>query len=175
MKKPEYTYWSGLIIFLMSLAIQYLVGYRKLCLKEIQEWKVHPNDLTHAVLPHKVIFVFDTPEKTLQAKKMAMERFPEGDFERSWPTGLELLSPGAGKGNAVCFLREVLEKEGRPVKKLICAGDFENDISMIKAADMGYAVANATPDCKEAADRVTVSCDENAIAVIIRELEEEME
>ena len=139
-----------------------------------QEWKVHPNDLTHAVLPHKVIFVFDTPEKTLQAKKMAMERFPEGDFERSWPTGLELLSPGAGKGNAVCFLREVLEKEGRPVKKLICAGDFENDISMIKAADMGYAVANATPDCKEAADRVTVSCDENAIAVIIRELEEEM-
>ncbi|MCR4951252.1 MAG: alpha/beta hydrolase [Solobacterium sp.] len=32
MKKPEYTYWSGLIIFLMSLAIQYLVGYRKLCL-----------------------------------------------------------------------------------------------------------------------------------------------
>ena len=73
------------------------------------------------------------------------------------------------------YLREVLEKEGRPVKKLICAGDFENDISMIKAADMGYAVANATPDCKEAADRVTVSCDENAIAVIIRELEEEME
>ena len=53
-------------------------------------------------------------------------------------------------------------------------GDYENDVSMLEMADIGYAVSNATELCLKAADRITVSNNENAIAVIIRELEEEL-
>ena len=136
------------------------------------ERKLCPDDTDKADLPHKVIFVFETEEQTIKAKAHARTQFPERTFERSWPCGLELLPPGSGKGGAVRRLREILAREGRPAKKVICAGDYENDASMLREADIGYATSNATKECLAAADRVTVSCDENAIAAIIKELEE---
>ena len=61
------------------------------------------------------------------------------------------------------------------VKLLVCAGDFENDISMIESADIGYAVANSHPDVKAAADRITKrTCAEGAIAEIIEDLDREI-
>lgn len=53
---------------------------------------------------------------------------------------------------------------------LVCVGDYENDIEMVKKADIGYAVANAIPELRAVADRVTVSVDDAAIAKIIEEL-----
>ena len=41
---------------------------------------------------------------------------------------------------------------------------------MIKVADVGYAVANASESVKAFADRITVSASEGAIAKIISEL-----
>ena len=49
-------------------------------------------------------------------------------------------------------------------------GDFDNDLPLVSQADIGYAVANAVESVKAAADRITVSCDEHAIAKIIYEL-----
>ena len=57
---------------------------------------------------------------------------------------------------------------------LISVGDYENDIDMIVEADIGYAVANAHESVKAAADRVTVSAREGAIAAIIYELDREL-
>ena len=42
---------------------------------------------------------------------------------------------------------------------------------MLKAAGLGVAVANATPEAKAAADLVTVSNEEHAIAKIISDIE----
>ena len=42
-----------------------------------------------------------------------------------------------------------------PVSQTIAAGDECNDISMIRAAGTGCAVANALEEVKEAADYVT--------------------
>ena len=48
------------------------------------------------------------------------------------------------------------------------AGDQENDISMIEAAGVGCAMANAVPACKEAADYITeADCDHDGLAEII--------
>ncbi|MBR0360470.1 MAG: HAD hydrolase family protein, partial [Clostridia bacterium] len=52
----------------------------------------------------------------------------------------------------------------------ICVGDYENDISMIEVADKGYAVSNAIEPVLKAADYVTVSNTESAIAKIISEI-----
>ena len=58
-----------------------------------------------------------------------------------------------------------------PINKTISVGDYNNDISMFKTAKIGIAVANACPDAKAAADIITVSNDENAIAKVIYDLE----
>ena len=88
---------------------------------------------------------------------------------RSWVRGVELNSPNDTKGNAVLRI-----KEFTGASHLVCVGDYENDIPMIKAADIGYAVGNAVPPLKAVADRVTVDCRDHALAHIIGELEKEL-
>ena len=50
-------------------------------------------------------------------------------------------------------------------------GDYNNDIGMLRTAGVGIAVANACPEAKAAADRITVSNEESAIAHIISDIE----
>ena len=88
---------------------------------------------------------------------------------RSWGRGVEVVNPWDQKGVAALRLKKMLG-----ARLLVCAGDFENDTSMVAAADIGYAVENAIPSVKAVADRVTVSCEEHAIAAIIRELEQDL-
>ena len=49
----------------------------------------------------------------------------------------------------------VCEEQGIPLANALSAGDEYNDISMIQAAGIGCAVANARPDVKAIADYVT--------------------
>ena len=137
-------------------------------------YRDNPSDELLSQLAHKINFVFDTPEQTEAALQGMRKAFPDRLFVRSWSTGMELLAPGAGKGGAVLRLKALLEKEGKTIRKVICVGDYGNDASMLEAADIGYAVANASEECLASADRVTVSCDESAIAAVIDELEKEL-
>lgn len=50
-------------------------------------------------------------------------------------------------------------------------GDYNNDISMFNAAKVGIAVFNGCPEALAAADFVTVSNEENAVAKVIYDLE----
>ncbi len=90
------------------------------------------------------------------------------DFIRSEPTMYEILPKGSGKGNLIPKLSELT---GISMDKTISVGDYYNDISMLRIAKIGIAVANACPEAKEAADYVTVSNDEHAIAQIVSDLE----
>lgn len=117
---------------------------------------------------HKIDFCFKTPEETVAAQELMRETFPQFVFERSWATGFDLLAPGGGKGPAS---RRLKKRLGDKARVLVCVGDYENDLDMIEGADIGYAVSNAASCCLEAADRVTVSCDEDAVAHIVADLE----
>ncbi len=79
----------------------------------------------------------------------------------------EVLPKDMTKGTLVLKLSEIL---GIDIKNVIAIGDNENDVSMLKAAGTGIAVGNATESAKTAADIVTVSNEENAIAKIIYDL-----
>lgn len=93
-----------------------------------------------------------------------------GEFNvtRSWTVGVEINAPSDSKGIAAKKLKEMLG-----CHTLVCVGDYDNDIDMIKAADIGYAVGNATDALKAVADRVTVPVRECALATVIGELENE--
>lgn len=88
--------------------------------------------------------------------------------QRSWPAGLEVNPVSGGKGNGVLALRNLLGRDR--IHTIVCVGDYENDIPMLRCADIGYAVANALDSVKSAADRVTVANTDDAIAHIIAEL-----
>ena len=56
------------------------------------------------------------------------------------------------------------------VHTTIGVGDYENDLSLVRDADIGYAVGNAIDEVKAVASRVTVPNTQHAIARIIAEL-----
>ncbi len=87
------------------------------------------------------------------------------EISRSWAQGLEISSANANKGVAARAMASLVGAE-----YLVCVGDYENDISLLKAADTSYAVANALPAVKKIASRVTVDVREGAIAAIIEEI-----
>lgn len=89
---------------------------------------------------------------------------PLVDFIHAERRLYEILPKGASKGNLLCKMADLL---GVAMAKTIAVGDYHNDISMVKAAGLGFAVANAAAEVKAAADHVTVSNNEHAIAAII--------
>ena len=90
------------------------------------------------------------------------------DFVRSEKTLYEILPKGINKG---ALLPQLADHLGVSRARVIALGDYNNDVEMLREAGLGIAVANAVPEAKAAADRVTVSNDEHAIAQVIKELE----
>ncbi len=76
---------------------------------------------------------------------------------------LEIMNADAGKGNALGYLCERL---GIAREESIAVGDSDNDGSMIRAAGLGLAVANACESLKEAADTIICSNNEHAVRYI---------
>ena len=53
---------------------------------------------------------------------------------------------------------------------LIAFGDGYNDLSMIRLAGMGVAMDNAAPELRAVADFVTLSNEEDGVAVVLEKL-----
>ncbi len=112
-------------------------------------------------------FCCDCEETALRLMADAMEHYGDRyEFNRSWADGMEMHVKGSGKDAGLRFLRDYLPG----IHTTIAVGNYENDTSMIRAADIGCAVDNAIPSVKEAADRVIVSNMDHALAYIIDDL-----
>ena len=59
------------------------------------------------------------------------------------------------------------------MNQVAAIGDYGNDVAIIKGVGRGVAVANASAVLKQAADVVTVSNNDHAIARIIQDFLEE--
>ncbi|MBR2839524.1 MAG: HAD family phosphatase [Kiritimatiellae bacterium] len=100
-------------------------------------------------------------------RREAAVRFPSIRVTASTWNDLELNSDAANKGNA---LRRFAESLGLTLENCMAFGDGLNDLSMIEAAGVGVAMANAVPEVKAAAGRVTLSNDDDGVAAVLEEL-----
>lgn len=108
----------------------------------------------------------ECPDKLLQAKKMLEQQ--EGlEFSKSWNNNLEIMSKGISKGNALSML---IENCGYKMSEVLALGDQRNDISMIERAGVGIAMNNADDYVKSRADKITLSNDEEGVAIAIMNL-----
>jgi len=110
-------------------------------------------ELTHE--PFKVLTIDLDDREKLECFRREIEASALGEdlacaFSNNYY--LEFFNKNAGKGNALihmCRGLNVLEQNA------VAVGDEENDISMIEAAGVGVAMANASPELKKYADYIT--------------------
>lgn len=114
---------------------------------------------------YKVLFT-DIPERIPNLMDYTYKsNFKEVDFVISAPQYFEMLPLNISKGTALMKMREECKLNDYT---FIAVGDYNNDIEMLKYADVGICPSNASDEVKEIADIVLdVSCDEDAISSVI--------
>ncbi|MDD4850837.1 MAG: Cof-type HAD-IIB family hydrolase [Gemmiger sp.] len=82
----------------------------------------------------------------------------------SFPNNMEINAPGVTKGQGLLALARRL---GLRDDQVMACGDSGNDVAMLKAAGLGVAMANGTPEAKAAADVLTLDNNHDGVAVAI--------
>jgi Cof subfamily protein (haloacid dehalogenase superfamily) len=113
----------------------------------------------------KVVVLTEMGEiEKLGELRREIERSLDVEVMSSMANNIEVMSKGISKGNAVKILAEYY---GIEPGEIICVGDNENDLSMIRFAGMGIAMENATEELKAAADYITDTNDNDGVAKAI--------
>lgn len=137
-------------------------GYFRYRLKEQNEELL---DIALSCKTYRVIFhaaEVASAKVTEAMQRIAGDRYA---ISRSSPCGLEIQDAEFTKGKSARFLADRLG-----IHTLICVGDYENDISMLREADIGCAVANAIPELKAVADRILPRVDQDPFVELIHSL-----
>lgn len=125
-------------------------------------------DLSYSIdfEPNNILFAQD-PLKIKEPADAITEKFGN-DYSTvySEPYYFELMPKDVTKGAA---LIEIASYLGIKHEDIYAFGDSYNDLSMIKLAGNGVAMANAVDALKEAADFVTLSNEEDGIGVFVEE------
>ena len=112
----------------------------------------------------KFSVMYPTVEQRDAAWRDVTTACPEIEATASLGSNIELNAPGVTKGTGLLALAEKL---GLRRDQVMAMGDSGNDLSMIKAAGLGVAMGNATPEVLAAADAVTADNNHDGVALAI--------
>jgi len=116
----------------------------------------------------KVLFAMSPEDMPAFMQYIHDKQFPNVDFIRSELKFYEMLPAGNSKGSA---LHEYRNLPGMEHVKLIAVGDYDNDITMLEAADIAVCPANAADSVKAVADLVlSRTCEEGAMEELISKI-----
>lgn len=115
--------------------------------------------------------IFDGRGSELEAAPL-MERLVGGRLDvavsgRCW---VDMMVPGRDKGHAV---RELQERLGVTPAQTAVFGDFLNDLQMMSAGEMSFAMANAHEDIKAASNYLAPSNTDSGVVVTLDRLLDE--
>ena len=111
------------------------------------------------------VMLFARDAADLPAIRAALAaRFPELVLTQSTRNNIEINHALAHKGEAMRRLAEAL---GFGLPECMAFGDGLNDLTMVRDAGLGVAMANAAPEVLAAAKHVTLSNDEDGVAAAI--------
>jgi Cof subfamily protein (haloacid dehalogenase superfamily) len=125
--------------------------------------------VTVADKPAAKILFFHQEFSTLQAILSALPVETRAMLSDKYSL-VQILAATADKMHALRFL---LDRLGLEMGQVVAIGDDINDVDMIRDSGLGVAVANAVPAVKAVAKRMTLSNDEDGVALVIEELLQE--
>jgi len=114
----------------------------------------------------KIFVRTENVESRARIRDLILQRYPVFCSSSSMKN-LEFSMPGCTKGKALQWLCQHLQISPDQV---IAFGDGENDKEMLRFAGLGLAVADAGQVCREAADEVVGSCEQDGVAKYLEQL-----
>ena len=122
---------------------------------------------------HKIVFR-DEAENLIKVREVLEPLFSEYfTFVTSSPRFLELNAKGCSKAIGVDYLRKAYSTKEK-VATIIAVGDYENDIEMLKAADIAACPENAMENVKSISKIKLCHHDSGAIANLINVLDNQL-
>jgi Cof subfamily protein (haloacid dehalogenase superfamily) len=134
---------------------------KQINIQVVQHWEKAFEEYKEDIL--KCVCIDENLEKIARVKKELLE-FEELEIVSSMNTNIEAMNKGVSKGRAAEILAGFYDLKSIEV---MCIGDNENDISMLKYAGMGVAMGNGEDYVKEIADFVTDTNDNDGVAKAI--------
>lgn len=116
---------------------------------------------------HKLILHSNDDISEEEAKQIHKSFDSSYSVSLSWPRGIEIQDIKSNKGVAAKRIAELLG-----VRRLVCVGDYENDLSMLRVADLAYVAKEHHPMLTPFAHRVCAPCEVGTIADVIKDLEQ---
>ena len=117
----------------------------------------------------KVLYSIEGKKMHLLEDYVKQMGFNKTDFTASGEFLFECLPLNCSKGSALKKLIEICNLSSYTIA---AAGDYDNDITMLEYADIGFAPANAQNNVKKSASYVTkATCENGAIAEAIEYIE----
>lgn len=111
----------------------------------------------------KMAFECDTEEHALSVMKRLSDFYGNSLIcTRAWPCCFEICDAEGGKGAMLQELKKLFS-----IKKLICVGDYENDVAMLAMADISIAPSNCAGTVRTVADRIIEASDKGIFSEII--------
>lgn len=115
--------------------------------------------------PAKCMLVSDSPDSIAELDERWKKRlYGVLDVLLSETYFLEVVAPNVNKVNTLSVLLEMLDIK---TEEIIAIGDGVCDVGMIQQAALGIAMGNAVDSVKRCADAVTLSNDEDGVAVAL--------
>lgn len=133
----------------------------------------HRSDLLRQVEkrgPLDKILLFDNDPEKRNAFRALIQEMPYGsalNYAESGVNALEITAEGATKGEAALWLAEYL---GCSKANILCAGDNDNDITMLKIACISVVPKTGTKEAKAQATVIVPSPSEDGVENYLREL-----
>lgn len=123
------------------------------------------NFLKEIHLPVPKCLIVADPQKLIPIEaELSVQLQGQISVYRSEPYFLELVPQGIDKAQSLAVL---LGKLNITRNEMVAIGDGYNDLSMIKFAGMGIAMGNAQEPVKKAADFITLTNEEDGVAVAV--------
>jgi Cof subfamily protein (haloacid dehalogenase superfamily) len=150
----------------------------------VHDWAINPRlDRRGLPPPEPIVGDLDTVTSQPALKLLAKDRAADADefltsadrllagrasVTHSSSFGLlEIAAPGVTKATG---LAELAARHGITADEVVAIGDMPNDVPMLRWAGRSYAVANAHPAARAAADEICGSNEDDAVALIIEAL-----
>ncbi len=119
---------------------------------------------------YKMVFRGE-PEDLLAIRPVVEAAFGDAfEYNTSSPRFYELQAKGCTKATGLGYVADLLAaREGHSIRT-IAVGDQENDLPMLRAADISACPAGAMEEVREIVDYRLCSCDEGCIADLVERL-----